>query len=914
MVRITGLEVVLGLDLTRFQKQLDRSLGRLKAVGAQMRQVGSTLSTRLTLPIAALGAASARSFAIFQKEMNNVRALSGATGEQFAQLTDLARELGRTTQFSASQAASAQSFLAKAGLETEEIISALPRTLELAAAANIDLASAADIVTNVVSGMRIPMSDLAKANDILAKAATSSNTDIAQLGQAFKFVGPVAASAGIEFEEVTAILGQLGNVGIQASMAGTALRGTITKLLNPSAEAQKILDRLGITVLDTSGKMRPLVEIIGDLERAGISTGEIMEVFGQRAGPAMAALIQTGSAELGNFIGKLEDAGGTAKRLADVQIQGLFGAWVKMRSALEGAAIAIGEKLEPALTKLAEFVTRASAAIAEMDASTLTAIISVAGLAAAIGPLLVGLGLATQGLNLLAVAALRAATFMLPLLITIGAIALKVALVLLALLPFIAALGLLALAAILVVKNFDQLILGLQIAAEEWAKGVRSLFIMAKRWLIDKMGALWEVFTGFFTTILNRVRAFAAGVVSFFEVIFVGARNWIVEKVGGALEAMADFFAPVLRRVSEFVDNIITFWVDVYKGAKHWLVLQLERVANLMIGIFNNISEIVGLTIDQIKIAASEFGDEFKRQVSDVKDDFVSGFAGIKAQVLGDVEDIVGGVNTEFQGLDTTLNVDTSLAQVALGGLRTVLESMGFDLDATNAKLSELTGNLNNVGTSAGTSAEQVGTAMDSATESMTFFSEFSSTVISSFSTNFADAITGVITDAENLGENLTDVFQNLRSIIISTLIRMGVQRALTAATSAAASQTQTSAEVSGAAARTFAGQFAAMSAAPFPVNLTAPAVAASMLAQMRVGAAAARATAFAEGGLVRAPTLGIVGEAGPELITPLNRVRDMFQPSRQEIVIMLDGEEIGRAAAENLPEFLAVNLGTNIT
>ncbi|HUW00730.1 MAG TPA: phage tail tape measure protein [Acidimicrobiales bacterium] len=274
---------------------------QLATFGTSATAAGAKLTKSLTLPIVAIGGIALKAGADFQTAMLQVQAVSGATGVEFESLNDLAKELGRTTQFSASQAADAMGFLAMAGFEANEILGALPGTLNLAAAGNLELAQAADIVTNILTGYGKEVGELGAANDALVQTFTSSNTSLAQLGEAFKFVAPVAASAGLDFNEVTAALGLLGNAGIQASMAGTTLRGGIAKLAKPTNEAQGALERLGIQVNDSGGQMLPLVDIIRQFEAAGLSTADAMTIFGLRAGPGFAALVSQGADALGDL-------------------------------------------------------------------------------------------------------------------------------------------------------------------------------------------------------------------------------------------------------------------------------------------------------------------------------------------------------------------------------------------------------------------------------------------------------------------------------------------------------------------------------------------------------------------------------------------------------------------------------------
>jgi len=369
----------------------------MQGFGDKMAKVGGSLTKSVTLPIVGLGTAALLTAADFEKSMNKVSAISGATGDTLAAMSGQAKELGRTTQYSASQAADAMSFLAMAGFDSNEIMAAMPGTLSLAAAGQMDLAEAADIASNVLTGYNKTVDELPAAMDTLAKTFTSTNTDLSQLGEAFKYAGPVAASAGVDFNVAAAAIGLLGNAGIQGSMAGTSLRGAISRLLDPSKKAANIMHDLGIVATDSAGSLLPLDQIIQQLADSGATTADYMAIFGQRAGPAMAALTSQGADALRELTTELDNAGGTADEIAKVQMQGLAGALTRVKSAFEGAMIAIAESglLERA-TVLVEGLAIKIGTFAEwmsnLPAPVANAMLAVAGIAAAVGPVLLIVG------------------------------------------------------------------------------------------------------------------------------------------------------------------------------------------------------------------------------------------------------------------------------------------------------------------------------------------------------------------------------------------------------------------------------------------------------------------------------------------------------------------------------------------
>lgn len=394
------LQIIAKDQMSKVFDKLEKDLAsfgkKFQKVGKEMTKVGKNMTKTLTAPIVALGAGVLLVAADFEKSMNKVGAISGATGKDLEDLTKLAREMGKTTQFSASEAADAMSFLAMAGFKTNDMMEALPKTLELAAAGGLELAEAADIASNILTGFRLDAKDLGKVNDVLAKTFTSSNVNLQQLGESFKFVGPLAAGMGISIEETSAALGMLGNAGIQASMAGTTLRSVLATISTSLDENNQAISKvgekmqaLGLEFFTTEGKMKSFTQIVKELEDEGISAGQMMELFGLRAGPGLQALVAQGSKSLGELVAELDRAGGTAKRISEEQMKGLAGQLLKLKSAIQEMAIAITDAgLLEFMTKLSEKLTAFVARLSETDKSILTVITVLAALVATIGPVI----------------------------------------------------------------------------------------------------------------------------------------------------------------------------------------------------------------------------------------------------------------------------------------------------------------------------------------------------------------------------------------------------------------------------------------------------------------------------------------------------------------------------------------------
>ena len=288
----------------------------------------------------------------------------------FRQLEEVAKQVGKTTEFTASQAAGGLNFLAMAGFNAEQSIAALPAVVDLATAASIDLATASDIATDSLGAFGLTSKNavqqgknLARINDVLAKTATTANTDISQLFEAIKEGAPVATAAGQSLETFAAFAGQMANAGIKGGTAGTTLKNIFVRLTTASGSAAKSLKKMGVVVADAQGNTRDAVDIFADLEKGldGLGTAErsrvLANIFGRIPLAGVNVLLKTGSARLREYRTELEGAGGAAKEMAAVMRDTLQGRINTLKSSTEGLSLTIFAGLAPALTTGVEKLT-----------------------------------------------------------------------------------------------------------------------------------------------------------------------------------------------------------------------------------------------------------------------------------------------------------------------------------------------------------------------------------------------------------------------------------------------------------------------------------------------------------------------------------------------------------------------------
>ena len=321
-------------------KVVESQLRKTKGTADSLR--ASMLRTFGGLGLAVGIAGSVRLLADFSQAMSTVKAVTGATEEQFAALNARAQELGRTTRFTATQAAEGMVLLARAGFTAEESLAAVGDTLKLAQAGELGLAEAASIAAASLRGFRLDVSELSQVTDVLTLAANSANTNVQQLGEGLKFVAPVAAGLNVSIEQTVAAIGKLSDSGLQASLAGTGLRRVLAELEAPSSKTAGILRDLGVNTDDVRVSQVGLVEALTKLKEAGVDTGQALTIFGQRGGPAFEVLSNNIPA-IAEMSEKLEGAAGTADRVAEVMDDNLNGALLRTLSALQGFIIAAGD-------------------------------------------------------------------------------------------------------------------------------------------------------------------------------------------------------------------------------------------------------------------------------------------------------------------------------------------------------------------------------------------------------------------------------------------------------------------------------------------------------------------------------------------------------------------------------------------
>lgn len=344
-------------DLQNSFKELQDSLSNTekntKGLSDVLGKIGKVVGiTAIGKQVVDLGKQVVETGKSFEYEMSKVSAISGATGKDFEDLTELAKELGATTLFSASDASQGMQYLAMAGWKTQDIMAGLPAILNLSIASGADLARVSDIASDAMTGFGMQADEAGHFADVLAYASSNANVNVELLGESFKYVAPLAQTTNQSMEMVTSAISKLGDAGIKGGEAGTALRAILNRLASGNTETVKAFEELNLEIYDGEGKMKSLSTIIGEVTGATADMTDQQKntlfsmIAGTEALSAWNVLMGVGEEGLNSFTAELENADGSAQSMADTMGDNLKGSIDNLESALEGLQIVLYDKIK----------------------------------------------------------------------------------------------------------------------------------------------------------------------------------------------------------------------------------------------------------------------------------------------------------------------------------------------------------------------------------------------------------------------------------------------------------------------------------------------------------------------------------------------------------------------------------------
>lgn len=651
-------------DIEAFGDRTNSASQRTYALGSAMTSVGSTLTSHVTLPLVGIGTAAMAVGNKFESAMSRVQGISGATGEEFEALKDQALDLGASTAFSASEAAAGMENLASAGFTVEEIMSAMPGLLDLAASSGADLGTASEIAASAIRGFGLSASSAGHVADVFAEAAARTNAQTEDMGEAMKYVAPVAAAMSQSLEETAAAIGIMSDAGIKGSQAGTSLRGALSRLAKPTEAMDNVMTRLGLSFFDAKGNMLSLSGIVSELETgmAGLTQEQrnqaLVTLFGQNALSGMLALMDRGSEGLTDLTQSFKEADGSAADMSEVMLNNTAGSLEEMMGSLETLAIKIQEVLAPVVVKVANWLTELINKISSMDEEVLTSIVTIAGVVAAAGPVLTILGkfLQTIGSMPAAFASAKGA---------IGTMASALAAIPPPVYIIIAIIALLTGAFVTLWKTNEEF---RNKVVAIW-EGIKETFTSFFGQLTEKINSLGFEFENFGEVL----KALWMKLCEFLGPLIIGAFNDIWTGIKAALDVIlgvVDFFIALFQGDWEGVWNAVkdifgTVWDSIVAIIKNNFGVIMEQL-NIICGWF-------GTTWESVWNSIKAF---FVSTWTSIVDFFVGVWTSVKDFFVGLWEGIVGAIQTAWDlvvGLFSTIatwvydNVIAPIAQFFMG-------------------------------------------------------------------------------------------------------------------------------------------------------------------------------------------------------------------------------------------------------
>ncbi len=578
------------VDTSEFDSELSEASQKFSKAGEMIAKAGATLTKGVTLPIVGLGAAIIKTGSDYEAGMSKVQAISGATGEEVRLLGDEAMRMAAQTKFSTSEAAEAYQYMAMAGWDTGQMIDGLSGIMLLASASGESLASTSDIVTDALTAFGMTAADSGRFADVLAAASNSANTNVSMLGESFKYVAPVAGALGYSVEDTSVALGLMANSGIKASQAGTSLRTAITNMASPTKDMSAVMEEYGITLTDANGDMLSLADVMSQLRDkmggldASTQASAASMLFGKEAMSGMLAIINAAPEDFNKLTEAIGHSAGTTQEMAAVMNDNAAGAVAMLHSAINVLFTSLSEFLIPAFTDIVRKVTEVVQWFNDLDGETQKLILAIAGIAAAVGPVLIVIGklitaLGTIGSAVSSVAG--AVTSGISAIMRIGGVLMGGIKALFALIlahPVVAVVTAIIAAIMLLWQNCEA--------------------------FRDAVGAIWEAIKGYFVGAWEAVQAVWGHAGEFF--------SGIVDSIKGAFSDIGRFLGDLFSIAWDAVKAAWAAAVEFFTGIVAGTLGAFEAVGDTLSGLFSDAWEAIKGTWEGAVAFFGEVWDSIK--------------------------------------------------------------------------------------------------------------------------------------------------------------------------------------------------------------------------------------------------------------------------------------------------------------
>lgn len=671
---------------------------KLKTVGDNVTNVGKKFLP-VTAGVVGLGTAAVKTAADFDSAMSKVAAVSGAAGSDLESLRDKAREMGEKTKFSASEAAEAMNYMAMAGWKTEDMLSGIEGVMNLAAASGEDLATTSDIVTDALTAFGLSAADSGHFADILAAASSNANTNVSMMGETFKYCAPIAGALGFSAEDTAEAIGLMANAGIKSSQAGTALRTIMNNLSGDVKICGSSIGEVTVATTNADGSMRDLSDILADCRTAfaGLTESEKAQaaesLVGKNAMSGFLALMNVGESDIEKLSNAIANCDGTAAGMAETMQDNLAGQLQILKSQLEELAISFGELLMPAVRTIVGWIQKFVDWLNSMDEGTRKVIVTIALVAAAIGPVLIIVGKVISAVGMImtivpklagmigivqkAFTALNAAMLANPIMLVIAAVAALVA------------------AFIYLWNNceeFRQFWIDLwdsikEIAIAVW-EGLKEFFSASWEAIRTTAATVWNAIKDFFSGLWEGIKNIFTAVVNAISTFLATAWNMIKNTVMAVWNAIRTFFMTVWEGIKNVVTTVVTaistFLSMAWNGIKTAITTVLNAIKSVVTTVWDGIRSVIMTIVNGIKTAVTTAWNNIKSAVINASNAIKTGVANAFNAMLNGIKNVCGNIYGVVKGgFDKAIGFIKGLASQAfqwgadfVGGIVNGIKSM----------------------------------------------------------------------------------------------------------------------------------------------------------------------------------------------------------------------------------------------
>ena len=601
---------------------------KMKDLGSKMESAGKTLTTHVTLPLAAVGAAGVASFAEVDKTMQLTNKTMGNTAEEAELLNKAMKDAAANSTFGMKDAATATLNFARAGLDAEQAASALAPAMNLAAGEGGDLDTVSAGLVATINGFHGSFEDAGHYADVFAAACNNSALDVDSLSHAMSVAAPIFSSAGYSVNDAALYMGVMANNGIDADKAANSLKTGLARLVSPAKEGAEMMDKLGISVTNSDGTMKSSIQIQKELHDAFGKLSESEQIaaasaiFGKNQMAPWLALINTAPEDVAELDASLQSCAGTTDEMAEAMMSGFGGSLEKLKSSIDVLVTSIGEALAPTIQKVATFIQGLVDKFNSLTPAQQETIVKIGLIVAAIGPLLVILG---------------------KLLTSIGTIM-------------------------------------------TWAPKIKTAITTVKTIIPALTGglqSLWGVILA--NPIVLIVAAIAAAVAAFiyfwntseeFRQFWIDLWEAIKTAVSTVVQAIATFFT---QTIPEAFNAFVEFFKGLWEGIKEFFS-----------GIWEGMKEIVSTAWETIKnvvqVAIMAIGEFFSTALTIItlpfqfiwencKEIILTAWEAIKGIVTGALEAIKTGISTAWEAVKTTTSTVFEAVKTVITTVWTAIKS-----------------------------------------------------------------------------------------------------------------------------------------------------------------------------------------------------------------------------------------------